>query len=70
MCARGKGTAYTEKIEKTRIEAMKNLKNKARKFGANGILLIDFETSEILEGFIIGGAYRTAIKLKKTWIRK
>lgn len=49
---------------------MKNLKNKARKFGANGILLIDFETSEILEGFIIGGAYRTAIKLKKTWIRK
>jgi len=41
------------------------LRNEARKLGANGVLSIDFETSEILEGFILVTAYGTAVKLKK-----
>ena len=61
----GKGTAYAEEIEKTRKEAIEDLKNEGRKLGANAILSIDFETSEILEGFILITAYGTAVKLKK-----
>ena len=61
----GKGTAYASEIEKARREAIEDLKNKARKLGANGILAIDFETAEVLEGFILVTAYGTAVKLKK-----
>ena len=61
----GKGTAYAAEIEKTRKDAIEDLKNKGRKLGANGILSIDFETSEILEGFILITAHGTAVKLKK-----
>ena len=61
----GKGTAYAEEIEKTRKEAIEHLKNEGRKLGANAILSIDFETAEILEGFILITAYGTAVKLKR-----
>jgi uncharacterized protein YbjQ (UPF0145 family) len=61
----GKGTAYAEEIEKARKEALEDLKNEARKLGANGVLAIDFETTEVLEGFILVSAYGTAVRLKK-----
>lgn len=61
----GKGTAYANEIEKARKEAIEDLKGEAKKLGANGILAIDFETAEILEGFILVTAYGTAVKLKK-----
>lgn len=61
----GKGTAYANEIEKARKEAIEDLKSEAKKIGANGVLAIDFETAEILEGFILVTAYGTAVKLKK-----
>jgi uncharacterized protein YbjQ (UPF0145 family) len=61
----GKGTAYANEIEKARKEALEDLKSEARKLGANGVLSIDFETSEVLEGFILVTAYGTAVKLVK-----
>ncbi|MCW4019407.1 MAG: YbjQ family protein [Candidatus Bathyarchaeota archaeon] len=61
----GKGTAYAEEIEKARKDAVEDLKNDAKRLGANAVLSIDFETTEILEGFIIVTAYGTAVKLKK-----
>ena len=61
----GQGTAYAEEIEKARKEALEDLRNAAKKLGANGVLAIDFETSEILEGFILVSAYGTAVKLIK-----
>ena len=61
----GKGTAYAKEIEKARKEAIEDLKNEAKKLGANGVLAIDFETAEILEGFILVTAYGTAVKLRK-----
>jgi len=60
-----KGTAYAEEIEKARKEALEDWKNEAKKLGANGVLSIDFETAEILEGFILVTAYGTAVKLRK-----
>jgi len=59
----GKGTAYAMEIEKARKEALEDLKSKAKKLDANGVLAIDFETAEILEGFILVTAYGTAVKL-------
>jgi uncharacterized protein YbjQ (UPF0145 family) len=53
----GKGTAYAEEIEKARKEALGDLKNEARKLRVNGVLSIDFETAEILKGFILVTAY-------------
>ena len=61
----GKGTAYAEEIEKARKEAIEDLKKEARNLGANGVLAIDFETAEVLEGFILVTAYGTAVKLRK-----
>ena len=61
----GKGTAYATEIEKARKEAIEDLKKEARNLGANGVLAIDFETAEVLEGFILVTAYGTAVKLRK-----
>lgn len=61
----GKGTAYAEEIEKARKEALQDLKDEAKKLGANGVLAIDFETTEVLEGFILVTAYGTAVKLRE-----
>jgi uncharacterized protein YbjQ (UPF0145 family) len=61
----GKGTAYAKEVEKARREALDDLKSEAKRLGANGVLSIDFETAEILEGFILVTAYGTAVKLKK-----
>jgi uncharacterized protein YbjQ (UPF0145 family) len=63
--AGGKGAAYAAEIEKARKEALEDLKKEARKLGANAVLAIDFETAEVLEGFILVTAYGTAVKLKK-----
>ena len=63
--AGGKGTAYANEIEKARKEALEDLKTEARSLGANGVLAIDFETTEILEGFIVISAYGTAVRLRK-----
>ncbi len=61
----GKATAYAEEIEKARKEALEDLRDEAGKIGANGVLSIDFETSEILEGFVLVTAYGTAVQLRK-----
>jgi uncharacterized protein YbjQ (UPF0145 family) len=61
----GKGTAYAEEVEKARHEALEDLKSEARNLGANAVLSIDFETTEILEGFILVSAYGTAVRLKR-----
>jgi len=61
----GKGTAYANEIEKARKEAIEDLKKEARNLGANGVLAIDFETAEILEGFILVTAYGTDVKFKR-----
>jgi uncharacterized protein YbjQ (UPF0145 family) len=61
----GKGTAYANEIEKARKEAIEDLKKEAKNLGANGVLAIDFETAEILEGFILVTAYGTAVRLRK-----
>ncbi|MEM2373593.1 MAG: YbjQ family protein [Thermoproteota archaeon] len=57
----GKSEAYLSEIEKARNEALEDLMRKAAAMGANGVVGVDFETSEILEGFIVITAVGTAV---------
>lgn len=57
----GRGEAYLRELEKARDEAIKELMSKAKSIGANAVIGVDFETTEILEGFIVITAYGTAV---------
>lgn len=58
----GEVTAYTSECEKARRESLKRLVENARKMGANAIIGVDFETSDILQGTAtVFAAYGTAV---------
>lgn len=61
----GRASSYIPEIDKARKEALDELVNKARELGANAVIGIDFETSELLEGFILIVATGTAVKAYK-----
>jgi len=48
----GEVTAFTTELEKARMEAMERVKNKAIAMGANAIVGLDLETSDV--GFQMG----------------
>jgi len=52
-------------LEKAREEVLRELERKTERMGADAVVGIDFETSEILEGFVVVTAYGTAVKLEK-----
>lgn len=60
----GASEAYLSEIAKARDEAMKDIMRKATSIGANGVVGIDFETSEILEGFIVITVVGTAVTVE------
>jgi uncharacterized protein YbjQ (UPF0145 family) len=43
----GEVTAFTSELEKARIEAMDRVRSKARNLGANAIIGLDLETSDL-----------------------
>ncbi|MEM2136684.1 MAG: YbjQ family protein [Candidatus Methanomethylicia archaeon] len=60
----GEITAFVYEFEKARIEALLRLIDKARKLGANAIIDLDFETTDILAGSAIAfSVYGTAVKV-------
>jgi len=61
----GEVTSYTYECEKARAESLKRLKENAAKTGANAIVGVDFETSDILQGTAtVFGAWGTAVVVK------
>ncbi len=60
----GRGESYIKELEKAREEALEELKRRAREVGANAVVGVDFETSEVLEGFILVSAYGTAVEVE------
>jgi len=61
----GEVTSYTYECEKARAESLKRLKENAAKTGANAIVGVDFETSDILQGTAtVFGAWGTAVIVK------
>ena len=60
----GEVSAYTTELEKARFEAMERVKEKARKMGANAIIGLDLETSEVFQGVVVISATGTAVVIE------
>lgn len=61
----GEVTAYTSECEKARKESMNRMIENAKELGANAIIGVDFETSEILQSeATVFSAYGTAVVVK------
>ena len=61
----GEVSAFTSEIEKARGEAMERMKVKARQLGANAIIGLDIETSDVLQGTVLISATGTAVIIEK-----
>ena len=57
----GEVTAFTTEIEKALEEAISRMKAQARAMGANAIVGLDMETSDLLDGLIVISATGTAV---------
>jgi uncharacterized protein YbjQ (UPF0145 family) len=57
----GEVSAFTSELEKARIEAMERAKDNARRMGANAIVGLDIETSEVFEGVVVISVTGTAV---------
>jgi uncharacterized protein YbjQ (UPF0145 family) len=62
----GEVTAFTEELEKARKETMERLVEKAQALGANAIVGVDFETSDlgIGAGIVVVSATGTAVLIE------
>ena len=57
----GRSETYIVELKKARDEAIQDLMREAASRGANAVVGVDFETSEVLEGFIVVTATGTAV---------
>ncbi len=57
----GEVTSYTSELEKAREEAIERVKQKALEKGANAIIGLDMETSEVFQGVVVISATGTAV---------
>jgi uncharacterized protein YbjQ (UPF0145 family) len=60
----GEVSAFTSEIEKARIEALERMKAKARRLGANAVIGLDMETSDVLQGTVLISATGTAVVIE------
>ncbi len=61
----GEVTAYTTEMEKARKEAIDRMVKKAKELGANAVIGVDIETSEIFQGVVLISATGTAVVVEK-----
>ena len=59
--AGGEVTSFTSEMEKARFQAIDRMKEKAVAIGANIIVSVDIETSEVLQGIVLVSATGTAL---------
>jgi len=57
----GEVTAFTSELEKARMEAMDRVRSKAQRMGANAIVGLDLETSDVFQGTVVISATGTAV---------
>ena len=62
--AGGEVTAFTTEMEKARVEALQRLKENAARLGANAVVGVDMETTEIFQGTVLVSATGTAVILE------
>ena len=61
----GEVTAFTSELEKAKDEALTRLKSSAQKIGANGVIGVDFETTEVFNTVVLVSVHGTAVILEK-----
>lgn len=61
----GEVSAFTSEMEKARFEAIERLKQKALSLGANAVVGIDVETSEVYMGTVLVSATGTALVIEQ-----
>lgn len=59
--AGGEVSVFTEEMVKARNEALKRAIEQAKKLGANAIIGLDFETTEVFESTVLISATGTAV---------
>lgn len=57
----GEVSAFTTEIERARAEAINRVRTQARTLGANAILGLDLETTDVLQGTVLISATGTAV---------
>lgn len=57
----GEVTTYTSELERAREEAIERVRQKAVEKGANAIIGLDIETSEVFQGVVVISATGTAV---------
>jgi len=60
----GEVSAFTKELEKAKREAIERMTEEARKLGANAIIGIDFETTEVFESVVLVSAHGTAVEVE------
>lgn len=61
----GRATSYLSELEKSKNEALEEAVKKAKELGANALIGVDFDMSEVLEGFIMFSVNGTAVVMEK-----
>jgi uncharacterized protein YbjQ (UPF0145 family) len=57
----GEVTAFTSELEKTQVEALDRVKQKALELGANAIIGVNFETTEVFQSTVMISVTGTAV---------
>jgi len=57
----GEVTAFTSELEKARGEAMDRVRRRAQELGANAVVGLDLETSEVFQSTVVVSATGTAV---------
>lgn len=60
----GEVSAFTSEMEKARFEAIERLKQKALALGANAVVGLDIETTEVYMGTVLVSATGTALQVE------
>jgi len=61
----GEVSAFTDELEKAKDEALTRMKQNAHRLGANGIIGVDFETTEVFQTVVLVSAHGTAVVVEK-----
>jgi len=60
----GEISAFTRELEKAKNEAIERIKDEARKLGANAVIGVDLETTEVFEAVVLVSAHGTAVEIE------
>lgn len=61
----GEVTAFTSEIEKARVEALDRMEKNAAAVGANAVINVDVETSDIFQSIVLLSVTGTAVVVEK-----